>query len=74
MSVRVLREVGGERSVVSHMAKHTRGLVARHLVSRSGRDPVSPRGLAAAVGEAFDVELSAPARDGSHVLDVVVRG
>ena len=56
------------------MAKHTRGLVARHLVSRAGRDPVSPRGLAAAVGEAFDVELSAPARDGSHVLDVVVRG
>ncbi len=43
-SVRVLREVGGERSVVSHMAKHTRGLVARHLVSRTGRDPVSPRG------------------------------
>ncbi len=72
--VRVLREVRGERSVVSHMAKHTRGLVARHLVSRTGRDPVSPRGLAAAVGEAFDVELSPPARDGSHVLDVVIRG
>ncbi|GAA2023713.1 peroxide stress protein YaaA [Pseudokineococcus marinus] len=28
-SVRVLRESGGKRSVVSHMAKHTRGLVAR---------------------------------------------
>ncbi len=74
VSVRVLRDVGGERSVVSHMAKHTRGLVARHLVSRAGRDPVSPRGLAAAVGEAFDVELSEQARDGSRVLDVVVRG
>ena len=70
----MLREVGGERSVVSHMAKHTRGLVARHLVTRSGRDPVSARGLAAAIGEAFDVELSDPARDGSHVLDVVLRG
>ncbi len=74
VSVRVLRDVGGTRSVVSHLAKHTRGLVARHLVSRSGRDPGSPRGLAAAVGEAFDVELSAPARDGSRLLDVVLRG
>lgn len=74
VSVRVQRDVGGQRSVVSHMAKHTRGLVARHLVSRPGRDPRSAQGLAAAVGEAFDVELSAPARDGSRVLDVVVRG
>jgi len=30
-SVRVLREVAGKRTVVSHMAKHTRGLVARAL-------------------------------------------
>ncbi len=74
VSVRVLRDVGGHRSVVSHMAKHTRGLVARHLVSRPGRDPRSPHALASAVGEAFDVELSVPARDGSRVLDVVVRG
>jgi cytoplasmic iron level regulating protein YaaA (DUF328/UPF0246 family) len=74
VSVRVLREADGGRSVVSHMAKHTRGLVARHLVSRAGRDPSSAQGLAAAVGEAFEVELSPPARDGSRVLDVVVRG
>jgi uncharacterized protein len=74
VSVRVLRDDAGRRSVVSHMAKHTRGLVARHLVSRAGRDPVSPHGLGSAVGEAFEVELSAPARDGSRELDVVVRG
>lgn len=74
VSVRVLRDVDGRRSVVSHLAKRTRGLVARHLVSRAGRDPVSPHGLASAVGEAFEVELSPPARDGSRELDVVLRG
>jgi len=73
VAIRVLREVDGRRSVVSHMAKHTRGLVARHLVSRPGRDPGSPQALAAALGEAFCVELGETARDGSRVLDVIVR-
>jgi cytoplasmic iron level regulating protein YaaA (DUF328/UPF0246 family) len=73
VAVRVLREVAGRRTVVSHMAKHTRGLVARHLVSRSGRDPRTPDGLADAVAEAFEVELGSPARDGSRTLDVIVR-
>ncbi len=73
VTVRVLRDEGGRRTVVSHMAKHTRGLVARHLVSRAGRDPRTASALASAVGEAFEVELSRPGRDGSHRLDVVVR-
>jgi cytoplasmic iron level regulating protein YaaA (DUF328/UPF0246 family) len=72
VTVRVLREHAGRRTVVSHMAKHTRGLVARHLVSREGRDPRTAAALASAVGELFEVELSGPARDGSHRLDVVV--
>ena len=72
VTVRVLREHAGQRTVVSHMAKHTRGLVARHLVSREGRDPRTASALASAVGERFEVELSGPARDGSHRLDVVV--
>ena len=33
VGVRVFRSVGGRRSVVSHLAKHTRGLVARAVVS-----------------------------------------
>lgn len=37
-SVRVLREAAGTRTVVSHMAKHTRGLVARALAL----DPAQP--------------------------------
>lgn len=73
VAVRVLREEAGRRTVVSHMAKHTRGLVARHLLERSGRDPRTSEEVAAAVAEAFTVELGPPARDGSRVLDVVLR-
>lgn len=67
VAVRVLREQQGRRTVVSHMAKHTRGLVARHLLLRDGRDPRTPAQLAAAVGEAFDCTLR------GDTLDVVVR-
>ncbi|WP_460447609.1 YaaA family protein [Angustibacter aerolatus] len=67
VAVRVLREADGRRSVVSHMAKHTRGEVVRHLLLRGGRAPRTPAQLAAAVGEAFEVE------PGERRLDVVVR-
>jgi cytoplasmic iron level regulating protein YaaA (DUF328/UPF0246 family) len=74
VAVRVLRERGGRRSVVSHMAKQTRGLVARHLLLRGGRDPRTPEQLASAVGEAFSCELSpASAPTGVGTLDVIVR-
>lgn len=36
VGVRVLREEAGKRTVVSHMAKHARGLVARALVEHDG--------------------------------------
>ena len=55
----------------SHMAKHTRGLVARHLCV-TGADPRTVPALAEVVGEAFGVALHAPARTGAPwVLDVV---
>lgn len=54
----------------SHMAKHTRGLVARHLCIR-GERARTPEKLAAIVGEAFDISLTPPARPGkAWVLDV----
>ncbi|WP_370894634.1 YaaA family protein [Janibacter sp. GXQ6167] len=43
----------------SHMAKHTRGLVARAL-AESAADPKTPRALAAQLGEHFDVDLTEP--------------
>jgi cytoplasmic iron level regulating protein YaaA (DUF328/UPF0246 family) len=74
IAVRVLRDDAGRRTVVSHLAKHTRGQVVRHLLTRDGREPRTPRALAAATAEAFCCELTAPARAGAHwTLDVIVR-
>ena len=64
----------GRRSVVSHMAKHTRGEVARHLLE-SGADPRTVEGLAEALADRWDVELHRPAKPGRPwTVDVVVRG
>ena len=53
------------------MAKHTRGLVARHLC-QVGATPRSVPALRDVVGRAFDVRLHEPARAGAPwVLDVV---
>lgn len=74
VAVRVLREADGRRSSVSHMAKHTRGEVARHLLE-SGADPRTPQELAGALAERWDVELDPPARPGrTWTVSVVVAG
>jgi hypothetical protein len=55
----------------SHMAKHTRGLVARHLC-QVGAAPRSAPALREVVAQAFDVRLHEPERGGAPwVLDVV---
>jgi len=56
VSVAVVRERDGERSVVSHNAKHTRGEVARHLLE-SGKDPRSPQGIHTLVSQRWTAEL-----------------
>ena len=57
----------------THMAKHTRGLVARHLCEM-GEDPRSVPALAEVVAASFDVTLHEPARTGQPwVLDVSAR-
>jgi cytoplasmic iron level regulating protein YaaA (DUF328/UPF0246 family) len=61
--VRVLREGPQGRTVVSHLAKHTRGEVARHLLV-TGADPRDVGELAECLGERWDVELVRPARSG----------
>jgi cytoplasmic iron level regulating protein YaaA (DUF328/UPF0246 family) len=47
----------------THRAKHTRGLVARHLCE-AGVDPRTPVRLADVLAERFDVDLARPARAG----------
>jgi cytoplasmic iron level regulating protein YaaA (DUF328/UPF0246 family) len=57
----------------THMAKHTRGLVARHLCER-GSDPRRPQQLLDALADEFSVSLSPPARAGQPwVLNAAAR-
>ncbi|MGY4642843.1 YaaA family protein [Cellulomonas sp. URHB0016] len=76
VTVRVEREVDGVRSVVSHHAKHTRGVLTRHLMSRRGKAPADAASLARVAAELVGhgllaVELG-PAVRGARVLSVVV--
>lgn len=77
VAVKVLREQGGKRSVVSHMAKHTRGLLTAHLMSFETA-PESPQDVAdAAAGligaSLVDVALSKHPK-GPEELTVVIAG
>src|SRR5699024_4648470 len=45
VAVRVFKESAGTRSVVSHMAKRTRGELARTLLASGGPDPGTPQEL-----------------------------
>lgn len=57
----------------THMAKHTRGLVARHLC-QVGDDIRTPARLEAALVSAFETILTPPARSGQPwVLDATAR-
>ena len=76
VQVRVLRELDGVRSVVSHHAKHTRGVLTRHLLTRRGRAPHDAASLTRVaeelVGSALlAVELGPPTR-GARTLELVV--
>jgi len=51
VAVRVVREHAGKRTVVSHNAKHTRGVLAGHLLRRTAASPSSADGLLDAAGE-----------------------
>jgi cytoplasmic iron level regulating protein YaaA (DUF328/UPF0246 family) len=73
--VRVLRESGGRRTVVSHNAKHTRGVLTRHLLVRDA-EPRTPEDLLEAArelvgGPLVDAELGAPGRSRTLTLTVV---
>ncbi|SEI93747.1 YaaA family protein [Demequina mangrovi] len=77
VAVTVQRELNGKRAVVSHMAKHTRGLLAAHLVRADAR-PETAADLADAaagmIGDALvDVRLT-PKAKGPDDLTLVIAG
>ncbi len=76
VTVRVVDAAG---KVVSHHAKHTRGVLARHLVTRAGKEPATVGDVVAAAGELTGaggplggVEV-APGARGSAVLTLRLR-
>lgn len=78
LAVRVLREADGRRAVVSHMAKHTRGLLAGALV-RADASPRTARDVAdaarALLADALaDVALEATPGSPGGTLTLVLRG
>jgi len=51
LTVRVVAETDGVRTVVSHHAKHTRGVLTHHLLTRPGRPPRTVRAAVDAANE-----------------------
>jgi len=56
VAVRVERELDGRRTVVSHLAKHTRGILTGHLLATDAA-PDSPAALADAAAELIGSQL-----------------
>jgi cytoplasmic iron level regulating protein YaaA (DUF328/UPF0246 family) len=70
-TVRVLHEHNGQRKVVSHFNKATKGRLVRALLE-SGANPRTPAKLAEAFRDlGWTVEVGAPTKKGTQ-LDVVV--
>lgn len=77
VQVRVLRQKDGKRTVVSHHAKHTRGILTRHLLTRNAPEPTEPWALANAASELLgaglvDVELSSHSATGAAHVSLVI--
>lgn len=74
VAVKVLRELNGKRSVVSHNAKHTRGVLTRHLLTRAGQPPKTAQELLEAAQECADfLEVSLQHSKGNaYTLQIVV--
>jgi cytoplasmic iron level regulating protein YaaA (DUF328/UPF0246 family) len=74
VAVNVFTEVNGERKVVSHFAKHTRGELARHLLTRRGKAPETPAQLHKAAREKWNAELIPGTARKAHALNIILPG
>ncbi|MFQ4149619.1 peroxide stress protein YaaA [Arthrobacter sp. LAPM80] len=72
VAVNVFTERDGTRKVVSHFAKHTRGELAGHLLTRRGKAPETPAQLAKAAGEKWAVELVPGTARKAHALNIIL--
>ncbi len=74
VAVNVFTETAGVRKVVSHFAKHTRGELARHLLSRRGKAPQTPAQLQKAAAEKWPAELVGGTARKPHTLNIILPG
>ena len=72
VAVNVFTERDGTRKVVSHFAKHTRGELARHLLTRRGKAPETPAQLEKAAAERWRVELVPGTARKAHALNIIL--
>ncbi|RZU61275.1 hypothetical protein EV380_0838 [Zhihengliuella halotolerans] len=72
VTVSVVQVRGGARQVVSHFAKHTRGELIRHLLTRPGAQPGTPDELLAVAREKWEAELTAGTARKPHQLTIVL--
>ena len=72
VAVRVFKQSGRQRSVITHMSKHYRGLVARALV-QSARTPRTVEAVAQIVSRDWTCELTEPTEKQPWLLDLIVR-
>lgn len=71
-AVNVFQIRGGERKVVSHFAKHTRGEIARHLLTRGDAAPASVGELREAAAEKWETELVPASGRKPHQLNLIL--
>lgn len=74
VAVNVFTEIDGVRKVVSHFAKHTRGELARHLLSRRGKPAGTPSELLKAAREKWEAELVPGSARKPHALNIILTG
>lgn len=74
VAINVFQERNGRRTVVSHFAKHTRGELARHLLTRRGNAPSTPGALLKAARQQWDAELVDASGRKPHQLNIVLHG
>ncbi len=74
VAVNVFQERNGQRTVVSHFAKHTRGELARHLLTRRGKQPATPEDLLRAASERWTCELVPAGPRKAAQLNIVLQG
>lgn len=72
VEINVFQMRNGKRAVVSHFAKHTRGEVARLLLTRRGNAPKSPSDLLRAAQQLWQTELVTGTARKPHSLNVIL--